>query len=161
MRNPWNWAKERKPENRESHPAGAPVPLAALCFLAAGLALVNLGPAFGQQVHRDSFESREPRWVKGNGDTPFRETAHDLTDQTAHSGQHAERLLLTAEQGTFIHYAYPIGRAPVGEDLSASVWVKSNRPGVQLMARLVLPRERSPNSPDDRLTTYLRGDPYQ
>jgi len=86
---------------------------------------------------------------------------HDLTDTFAHTGQYSEHVQITAEQGTYLYYYYPIGRAPVGEDLSASVWVKANRPGIQLMARLVLPKERNPNSLDEPLTTMLRGDLYQ
>src|SRR5262245_36675596 len=139
----------------------SPVTRVILSFLMVAFSLACPGLLLAQQIHRNSFESREPRWIKGQSDAPFRETVHDLTDATAHSGQHSEHIGLTAEQGTFIHYIYPIGRAPVGEDLLASVWVKSNRPGIQLMARLVLPRERDPKDPEGRLTTFLRGDPYQ
>src|SRR5262249_27984723 len=56
---------------------------------------------------------------------------------------------------------YDIGQAPVREDLTASVWVRANRPGVQLLARLVLPKERHPERPDEPLTATLRGDIYQ
>jgi len=34
--------------------------------------------------------------------------------------------------------------------LSVSLWLKANRPGMRLMARLVLPRERNPERPDER-----------
>src|SRR5262249_31530685 len=53
------------------------------------------------------------------------------------------------------------GRAPIREDLTAGVWVRANRPGVQLLGRLVLPRERNPERPDEPLTVLLRGDTYQ
>jgi hypothetical protein len=129
--------------------------------LAAAVLLAWPAAAPAQQIHRDSFESRSARWIKGTSDAPFRETGHDLTDATAHSGQHSEYIGLVADQGTYIHYVYPIGRAPVSDDLLASLWVRANRPGVQLMARLVLPRERDPKNPQGRLTTYLRGNPYQ
>ena len=93
--------------------------------------LGSLALVRGQQVHRNSFEGRETLWSKGTADVPFHETAHDLSDVTAHTGQQCEHIQLTAEQGTFIHYFYPTGRAPVGDPLSASVWVKANRPGLQ------------------------------
>jgi len=114
-----------------------------------------------QQIHRNGFEGRDLGWIKGAADAPFRQIVHDLTDTFAHTGQYSEHVQITAEQGTYLYYYYPIGRAPVGEDLSASVWVKANRPGIQLMARLVLPKERNPNSLDEPLTTMLRGDLYQ
>jgi hypothetical protein len=123
--------------------------------------LLSLSLAHGQQVHRNGFEAREPSWLKGTADAPFRETAHEMTDFTAHTGQYSEHIQLEADRGSFIYYVYPTGRAPVCDELSASLWVKSNRPGAQLLARLVLPRERSPNTLEDRLTTLLRGDEYQ
>src|SRR5262249_22702565 len=56
---------------------------------------------------------------------------------------------------------YPVGKAPLGDEFSASLWVKANRPGVQFLARLVLPRERNPKNLDEPLTTLLRGDTYR
>jgi hypothetical protein len=126
-----------------------------------GAALALLGPARGQQVHRNGFETRGPVWVRGAADAPFRELAHALTDQSAHTGQSSEHIQLQAERGHFIHYVYPIGRAPVGDELTASVWVRANRPGMQLLARLVLPHEPNPENINEKLTTLLRGDPYQ
>ncbi len=127
------------------------------------VALVIAGTALVQspQIHRDNFESRDPRWVKGASDAPFRETAHDLTDTTAHAGQHSEHITHVAEQGTFVHYFYAIGRAPIGDDLVGSVWVKSNRPGIQLMGRVVLPKERDTKDSESLLTTHIRGDVYR
>ena len=149
-----------KPDPRTAHPSGLPV--ARLLLLVAGVALLGtLGLVHGQQVHHNPFETRETFWVKGPSDAPFRETAHEITDASAHSGQHSEHIQLMAEQGTFIHYYYPVGRAPLGDDLSVSIWVKSNRPGAQLMGRLVLPREQDPRNLSDRLTATLRSEPYQ
>ena len=50
--------------------------------------------------------------------------------------------LFDAKQGTFIHYAYPTGKAIIGEELAAGIWLRANRPGLQLMARIVLPPVR-------------------
>src|SRR5262249_28543968 len=161
MRNPWNRANDPTPANQARKSSAYPVPFGRLVVGVGGWTLACLSLVHGQQVHRDSFETREPRWIKATADAPFRETVHDLTDVNAHSGQRSEHIQLTAEQGTFIHYFYPTNRAPLGEDLSISLWVKSNRPGVQLMGRLVLPREQNPQNLEERPTTVLRGDPYQ
>jgi hypothetical protein len=120
-----------------------------------------LGLAHGQQIHRNRFETQEPAWVRGTADVAFRELAHGITDSFAHSGQFSEHLQLTSEQGTQILYYYPTSRAPVNEELAARVWIRANRPGIQLMARLVLPKERNPRNLDEPLTTLLRGDVYQ
>jgi hypothetical protein len=124
-------------------------------------ALTVLGLAGGQQIRRDPFEGRDPVWLKGPTDAAFRETAHQMTEETAHRGQRCEMLQLEAEHGTFIHYFYETGRAPLSEELAAGVWVKADRPGVQLLARLVLPHERNPANLDEPLTALLGGDQYQ
>jgi hypothetical protein len=131
--------------------------LAAL--LGIGGLFLNLASA--DQVHRDGFEGRDPVWVKGIADAPFKETAHRTTEDMFHTGQRCEYLELQVERGSFIHYYYETGTAPLADDLSASVWIKSNRPGVQLLARLVLPKEKNPKNPDEPLTAILRGDAYQ
>jgi hypothetical protein len=133
----------------------------AVLAAAGGAVLAFLGAARAEQMVRNGFETRDTAWVKGAADAAFRETAHEVTDQTAHTGQFSEHWQLTAEQGSFIYYFYPVGRAPVAEELSASVWVKGNRPGAQLLARLVLPHERNPSNLDEPLTTLLRGTTYQ
>jgi hypothetical protein len=132
-----------------------------MAAVTAGLALAVLDLARGQQIHQNRFEGRDPAWLKGAADAAFHETAHGVTDQTAHTGDHSEYIELTAEQGSYIYYVYPVGRAPISDELSARLWLKANRPGVQLMARVVLPRERDPNNLDGRLTTLIRGDAYQ
>jgi hypothetical protein len=133
--------------------------LVLVCLLPSAFCL--LPSALGQQVHRNGFEGRNPSWVRASADAPFDETAHVMTDQGAHDGQRAEYLEIKGGQGTYVYYQYACGRAPISEELNASVWIKANRPGVQLLARVVLPHEPDPNNLDSRLTTLLRGDVYR
>jgi hypothetical protein len=135
--------------------------LAAALAGALLTALTVLGLAGGQQVRREGFEGRDPLWVKGPSDAAYRELAHQMTEDNQHKGQRSETIHLVAERGNFIHYLFDIGRAPVSEELSASVWVRANRPGVQLLARLVLPHERNPSNVEEPLTTLVGGDLYQ
>ncbi|MCI0462387.1 MAG: hypothetical protein L0Z62_36000 [Gemmataceae bacterium] len=130
----------------------APVLLLSLAF--------GLVPCFAQQIHRNSFESNTS-WFKGSADVAYEEQAHVITDQGAHDGQRCEYIQIKAGQGSHVHYQYNTGRAPLGDDLNVALWVKSNRPGVQLLARVVLPNERDPNSLQDRLTTVLQGEVYR
>jgi hypothetical protein len=127
----------------------------------AAAALVFWSWAQGQQIHRDGFEARETAWIKGTADAPFRELVHEITDTTSHDGQRSERLQITSEQGNYIYYVYPTKRAPLTEELNVSLWLKANRYGVQLLGRLVLPKERNPSNLDEPLTTLVRGDLYQ
>src|SRR5262249_17315837 len=114
-----------------------------------------------QQVHRNGFENRVPVWLKGPADAPFKETVHEVTDKTAHTGEFSEHIQLMAEVGTYIQYEYSTGRAPLSEELRAGLWIKANRPKATLMARLVLPHERNPSNLNEPLTTLLRGEEYQ
>src|SRR5260370_30674625 len=129
--------------------------------LAVGVAVSFSGWTQGQQIHRNGFEGREPVWIKGSADANFQETLHETTDLAARTGQRCEHLLLNADQGSFIYYLYPTQRAPLRDDLSIRVWIRSTLPGLQLLGRLVLPLEHNPKKPDEPLTTLLRGDQYQ
>ena len=132
---------------------------ALLTFLAS--VVISLPDAGGQQIHRNGFESRETAWEKGPADAKYREIVHEITDATARTGQRCEHLQINCEPGNHVYYVYPTGKAPVNDDLNINVWVKANRPGIQLSARLVLPKERNPKNLDEPLTALLRGDLYQ
>jgi hypothetical protein len=128
--------------------------------LALTLTLLSLASA--QQIRRNGFESSTPTWIKGRADVTYEENAHTMTDQGPHDGQRCEYIQITSPQeGKFAYYQYPVGKAPVGDELNAGVWIKANRPGVQILARVVLPQERDPNDLDNRLTTLIRGDVYK
>jgi hypothetical protein len=137
--------------------------LVTAALLAGGLVLGlhALRPARGQQILQQGFEGRDPLWVQGPADAAFKELAHTLTDETAHGGLRSEHIRVRAEKGSYVFYTYDVGRAPLTEDLNVSVWLKSNRPGVQLFCRAVLPRERDPADVAQPLTVLLRCEPYQ
>src|SRR6185437_2650229 len=133
-------------------------------FIAFTATLLALGIAFlvhGQQMIQYGFEAREPVWVQGPHDAAYKETAHNLTAQYVHDGQRSETIQLEAERGNYIHYTYPVGRAPVTEDVNVSIWIRANRPDVQLLARVVFPKDQDPKNPGQPLTALLPGDRYQ
>jgi hypothetical protein len=135
---------------------------AALGAIIAILVALGAIPCTGQQIHRNNFESNRTSWIKGPSDVAFDETDHKTVEQVAHDGQRSEHIQITTkQQGTYVYYYYPTARAPINDELTASIWVKSNRQGIQLSARVVLPREADPSNLDDRLTTVLKGDVYR
>ena len=129
--------------------------------LALGLAATCLSLSLADSVLQQSFESRSPLWQAGSADGPFQELQHETTTRQAHSGQRSEYIRIQAEQGTFVYYAYPVGRASLIEEFHAKLWIMANRPGAQLLVRVVLPRERDAKQLDQPLTTLLRGESYQ
>src|SRR5262245_39723425 len=106
-----------------------------------------------QQIHRNGFEGRQTGWLRGEDNVRAEEKSHALSADYAHLGTTSEFIQLICPEGkndtNFATYYYPTQPAPIGDDLSASVWVKANRAGVQLQARLVLPRERNPKQLDE------------
>jgi hypothetical protein len=135
------------------------VAIAALTAGAAALAL--LGAAAADQLVREGFEGTDVLWVKGASDGAFQETAHRITDERPFRGQRCEFIRVKVESGNCVHYTYDAGRAPVTDELKASLWVRANRPGIQLLARVVLPHEPNPERIDESLTVLVRGDTYQ
>jgi hypothetical protein len=121
--------------------------LAILCAAARFASAQSAGgKSFGSQVFREGFEEPNPEWKVEGGDVNRKIRVHDRTNESAHSGQGCERIALTAGEGTHLYYSYPIPRALVADELQASVWVKADRPGVQLLVRVVFPRERDPDT---------------
>lgn len=131
------------------------------CVAAALILTLAFAGASGQQMIQYGFEGRTPLWLPGRHDAGYKETVHELTDKSMHGGQRSENIQFEAETGSYIHYTYNLGRAPVTEDLNISLWVRANRPGVQLLARVVFPKEWDPNNPGHPLTVLLPGDRYQ
>jgi hypothetical protein len=102
--------------------------------------------AITAQSFREGFEDSEPGWTVEGGDVNRKVRLHDRTAENAHTGRWSERIALTAGHGTHLYYSYPIPRALIADELEASLWVKADRPGVQLLARVVFPRERDPDT---------------
>ncbi len=134
----------------------------AASVLTAGLtACLLVVAAQGQQSLQQAFDGNEPLWTPGAADDVYKETAHRITDEFAKGGRSSEYIELDAEPGSYIHYTYDVGRAIVGDELNVSLWVKANRPGIQLLCRVVLPREHDPQNLDKPLTALIRADDYQ
>src|SRR5437016_4395514 len=95
--------------------------------------------AGAQQVHKNAFETLNISWIKAGADVVFEEIIHEMSDQGAHDGKRCEFIKINGQQGNHIYYQYPTAQAPISLELSASIWVKANRPGPQLLARVVLP----------------------
>src|SRR5437868_4424927 len=106
---------------------------------------------------RDSFEGPERTWqISKEADCGVRVLAHDRPYRESHSGQACERFRLTVGNGTFLPVVHPIGRAPLIQEFRPTLYVKADRPSVQLMARVVFPRNIDRGS-GRAITSLLRG----
>lgn len=141
------------------------VPAAAVILLAALLAVTPTG-AQQQQIYRDGFAGRAPSFVRGDANIKFEEKDHALSKEHFKSGPTAEFIKIEAnpqagaQDAEFVHYYYATPPAPITDALTAVVNVKAFRPGIQVKARVVLPKEKDPRNPDAALTTLLPGKKY-
>lgn len=137
-------------------------PIALLAFWLSGVVGQFAWCAEAPPAYRDDCEAEETSWhVDEDGtDTVYRIHAHERSRQTVHRGMRSERLLFAAGNGTKLWLSHPIDQARFIEELKISVWVKSNRPGLQLMARVVLPDPEN-SSEGEPVVALLRGDHYQ
>ena len=134
----------------------------AAAALAAACAFV---PLRAEQIHRYGFNGRQTALVRGDANVRVDENEHDISKLAFHSQPSSEHIKLTAEaaagDSAFIHYYYDTPPAPVSELLSATVYVKATKPGIQLRARVVFPKESDPANPQAALTTLLPADTYE
>ena len=111
------------------------------------------------QAHEETFESPETTWRLAESDCrPLRFSTHERQFSGAHGGNGCEHLQLVAGQGTHIYLAHPIQPTRIINELIPSIWVKADRHGLQLMARVVLPRSRENGKP---ITSFVYGDRYE
>jgi len=91
-----------------------------------------------------SFDGPEVRWRLDDARPGVEVLAHGCVGADAREGSGSERLVVSAPVGDSVRFVCPIGRAPVLDELQCALWTKSNRPGVALAARVVLPRSLDP-----------------
>jgi hypothetical protein len=118
------------------------------------LAIPTVGTA---NTLRDSFETPDIKWKNPQSAGPFRIDRQEKSAAEVHSGLASEAIRVTAGDWP-VYVSYPIAPANVIDELQAQIWVKANRPGVQLFARVVLPR--SLDASGEPVATFVAGSVY-
>ena len=131
--------------------------------LATDVAIDRPGATFGEPIGgaaaREQFEGPEPTWHDAGGDAQYKISAHDRVSGVAHSGQGCEQVRLVGNNGTYVYLSHDVSPSRIISELSLSVWVKADRPGLQILARVVLPRSKDPAT-GQPLTTLISGSGY-
>ncbi len=119
-----------------------PAPPTCRSALALAVAAACASAALVQAaVIEDACESPQPAWsLAVAADTAPRLLIHDRSAAAARRGRCGERFVMEASAGTTLAVEIPIGHAEVIDELAAEVWVRSNRSGIRLAARVQLPR---------------------
>lgn len=94
----------------------------------------------------DGFESPRTVWRQEQTDATINLLGHERSIRAAHSGQSSERFHFTAGIGSSFFYSYPLPQVVVTDDLHVELFVRSNRVGVRISGRVVLPKDIDPNT---------------
>ena len=98
----------------------------------------------GAGVLKDGFETPQPSWEREYTDTTVRLLAHDRSNRAAHGGQLSEHFHFEASIGGQFFVSYALPKVPVTAELGLSLYVRSNKQGVQLFAKVMLPSDIDP-----------------
>jgi len=132
-----------------------------LCLLAAWL----LAPLPVNATPLHSASERETNdapmgWRLADADAPVQILVHRRDARVVRFRQASEQFRIAAGQGTYAYIVRDITPSRVIPEWSPSLWVMSDRTGLQFMARVVFPRTADPRN-GKPLTALLRGDIYQ
>jgi hypothetical protein len=97
-------------------------------------------------VIRDGFESARTVWTQEHTDATIVQLEHDRSNRAAHEGRTSEHIHFRAGIGSGFYFSYELPKVPVTEGLKTSLFVRANRAGVQLFARVVLPADTDPET---------------
>ncbi len=122
------------------------MPFARAFTAAVLLPAVLAMSAAAQTAWQEGFEGPQPSWHDAGENARFRILQHQRLQNDARQGKGCEWLQIESEADPPIYFAHDVGRPRVIAELSPNVWVKSDRPGIQLAIRIVLPRSTDPKS---------------
>lgn len=115
--------------------------------------------AMGQSAWYDGFEQMTPSWERFAADVRYEIRKHERTPQIRHTGERSEWISLVGDTGTHIYVGHDVGAPRVIDELVPTIQIRSDRPGIQLLAELTLPRSSNPQT-GKALTTLVRGTSY-
>ncbi len=107
----------------------------------------------------EGFEGPETSWRLVGGDAQYRVDSHRRVAGEAHCGSGSEHWRITGNGGTSVYVGHQVGLPRVIDELTPTLWVKSDRTGLRLLARVVLPRAIDPATRSPR-TVLIYGSSY-
>ncbi|MFH1920570.1 MAG: hypothetical protein ABIP48_11870 [Planctomycetota bacterium] len=117
------------------------------------------GRALGQSPWYEGFEGPETSWRAEGGDARFEVLAHRRVGDEAFTGSGCEHVAISAAQGTHVYLSHDVGQPRVIDELLPTVELKSDHAGLELLARIVLPRTKDPRT-GQPLAALVQGSTY-
>ena len=114
---------------------------------ASGVLLFALAASrAGAGVLNDGFEAEKPAWRQEKTDNQVRLFAHDRSKKLAREGTTSEHFQFEAGNGSGFYFSYALPPIPVTPTLKVSLQARSDRPGVQLLGKVILPKDVDPET---------------
>lgn len=99
-------------------------------------------------------------WTVVEGDCNYVVQHHERAAEVRRGGAPVETIVLRAGAGTYAYAECSVPAARAVDDLVAGVWIKSDRSGLQLLGRIVLPRTTDPRT-NQPYRVLVPGESYQ
>ncbi len=131
----------------------------ALLATIAGLLSASVRQATAQTAWYEGFEGPDPSWKELGGNAAYQVDGHQRVRGVAYTGDGCEWIRITGSGGSLVYFGHEVGRARVIEELLPTLRVRSDRAGLQMLVRVVLPRTVDPRS-GRPVTTLIRGTSY-
>lgn len=138
-----------------SHVATRLIVLAVLTVVAA----TGIAVAQSPRAWYEGFETAQTSWRLAGGDVRCRSEEHRRVEGQAHTGSGCEYLRVSGAGGSEILYGHSVGQPRIIDELMPTVWIKSDRPGLQFLAQVVMPRTTDPRT-NRPATVLIRGSSY-
>jgi hypothetical protein len=103
-------------------------------------------PARAQGVWQERFDGPNVSWRPARADLQFNINDQRRVPSAGHAGHGVEQLRLNGVNGSFIYFSHPVPPARIVGELAASVWIKADRPGLQIFGHVVLPHTFDPKT---------------
>ena len=112
--------------------------------------------------YREDFDSPKTSFKIHRPDCAnFEVVDHFRSSKTRHTGEGSEYFRYRLSHGTHFYVEHPITKTVLLRDFSPSLWVKSTRSGIQLLARVVMPHTPDPLRKGKPITALLYGPSYE
>ena len=109
---------------------------------------------------QEDFEGPDVSWKVVQADLTYRIESHRRLTGAGRDGRSAEQIRVSGVGGTAIYIAHDVQPARVLDELSPRVWLKADRAGPRIHARVVLPHS-SDSRTGKRKHAYIAGDAYK
>lgn len=100
----------------------------------------------GAGTLRDGFEAEKPAWRQEKTDNQVRLYAHDRSKVSVREGTTSEHFQFEAGNGSGFYFSYALPAIPVTSAIKVSLQARSQRPGIQLLGKVILPKDVDPET---------------